>query len=152
MASNKETVLERLRRQRVAERIAEPEKLLADWKSAVESLFNRLRVWLTDAVNDGLFRVETYDFQAEEPKLGTYDVPGLKIITPTDEVINVRPKARLVVGAYGRVDLDCAPNKAILVQSEPGRWQFASLDTRNGWTMTELSEDSFWEALQKLIP
>jgi hypothetical protein len=88
----------------------------------------------------------------EEEQLGRYDAPSLKIITPVGKAVHIVPKARLVVGAYGRVDFVCSPKKLILVQSRPGQWHFVDLKPdKGGWSYGELTEDSFWKALQYLL-
>ena len=139
---------------------------------SLKTLMASMRGWLGEAEAQELFSVSEESVELNEEGLGSYEVTALKLVTPRGDVIRVTPRARYVVGAYGRVDLLCPPNKAILVQNKPGQWAFASLslgqsgrtfdDLRrafsdpssenSGWTFEELNEESFWKNLSELLP
>ena len=152
MPSEKELVLDRLRRQRIAEGTIDVIGLREEWLTAISDLMSRLGGWLSEAEQEGLFAVADEDVERTEERLGSYRATALKLTTPKGEIIRIVPRARQVVGGYGRVDLECPPKKSILVRAEPDRWQFARLVPENGgWTFQDLTEDSFWQAIGDLI-
>ncbi|HZT83350.1 MAG TPA: hypothetical protein VFA26_24175 [Gemmataceae bacterium] len=124
-----------------------------EWVKALRDLMGQLAAWLKDAERQGLLRIEEVSHTLEEERLGpSYTAPGLKVVTPGGVTVHVRPKARYVVGAQGRVDMDCPPKKAILVRKAPAQWQVAELaPAQGGWAFKDLDEDSFWEALRDLL-
>jgi len=124
-----------------------------EWLQAVGSLMKTLRGWLKDAEKEKLLEVQEFQEGIQEQRIGSYYVPALKIITPAGVVVRLAPKARFVVGAYGRVDLDCPPKRASLIRKAlPADWQWAQLTgKRAGWTFVALNEESFWETLQELL-
>ena len=72
--------------------------------------------WLSVAVAQDLVRVDEISVQVTEETLGTYTAPSLKIVTPQDRAIHIVPKARRVVGSFGRVDFQCGPKTTILIR------------------------------------
>lgn len=154
MPTSKEEVLGRLRRQRIAEEIVDTAAVLSEWRESVRSLMEKIREWLADAVSEGLFTVEPETIRCQEERLGPYEADALRIVTPKGDVIRIAPRARYAVGAYGRVDFENPPAKAILVRSglAPDRWHFATLEGSRGWDLKDLNEEEFWNVLSRLIP
>jgi hypothetical protein len=152
MSTQKENVLDRLRRQRAAEGTVDRAEILEDWLKSTNALMSLLGGWLHEAEQEGLFTLEDEMIERTEERLGSYHVPSLKLTSPKGETIRIIPRARLVVGSYGRVDLECPPKKSILVRTEPDTWQFARLvPEAGGWATCLLTEESFWEAIGELI-
>jgi hypothetical protein len=154
MPTSKEEVFGRLRRQRIAEEIVDSATVVSEWKESVRSLLERIRAWLTEAVSEELFTVEPETIRCQEDGLGSYEADALKIVTPKGEVIGIAPRGRYPAGAYGRVDLENPPAKAILLRSDldPDRWKFAALEGARGWVLKDLDEEEFWNVLSGLIP
>jgi len=152
MPTEKEAIIDRLRGQRDALDPAEGEALRSEWVAALHALMEMFRGWLADAERERLLRVEAEEINRDEERLGSYQVPVMKLLTPKGESLRIVPRARIVVGARGRVDLECPPNSAILIRSEPERWQFARLvPEKRGWIFHDLSEDSFWQVIGELL-
>ena len=152
MATEKEAVLDRLRRQKIAEDMVDVERLRTEWLEALDALMTMFRGWLADAEKEGLFVVETEEIEREERQIGSYPVQVLRLTTPRGDVIRIVPRARHVVGAYGRVDLVCPPKTTILVRPEPGRWQVSRLMPKDGgWSNIDLSESLFWQVIGDLL-
>jgi hypothetical protein len=152
MPTEKDNVLDRLRRQKVAEGVVDGHAIREEWSNAVIELMGLLSRWLSEAVQEGLFAVADEVVERTEERMGTYQVPALRLTTPKGETIRIVPKARHAAGTYGRVDLECPPKKSILVRTEPDRWQFARLEPgERGWINRDLDEDSFWQAIGDLI-
>jgi hypothetical protein len=152
MASDKQVVLDRLRKQRLAESIVNQEIILSEWVGAINELMAQLRGWLADAEREGLFKIIPEAIDREEHLLGHYRTQALKLVSPAGEVIKIVPKARHVLGSYGRVDLECPPRTTILVRPEIGRWQVTKLvPEQRGWMPENLTEETFWQAINDLL-
>jgi hypothetical protein len=152
MSTEKEAVLDRLRRQRAIETNSDVVALHEDWLRALDDLMNQFRSWLSEAEAEGLFVVSEYEAELTEAGVGTYPVKDLILTTPKGETIQIVPIGRLAAGTYGRVDLKCPPKRHVLVRDESSRWQFARLvPGNNGWAMQDLTEESFWQAIGDLI-
>lgn len=94
------------------------------YAAAVDDLRARVREWLQAAEQEGLVRLENEEFELDsEP--GHYVVEGLVIALPGDRAVQLRPIARSVVGAMGRVDLVAGPKRIPLLLGEGGEWQVA---------------------------
>jgi hypothetical protein len=125
---------------------------VADWKKSLKALFAQFAAWLAEAKANKLLTVEEGQTRILEPKLGFYIAPTIRVVTPGGEVVEIAPKGRVIVGGYGRVDLECSPKRAMVVQRTPGRWEFAELTPeRGGWSFKGLTEESFWETLRYLL-
>ena len=148
----KEELLEKLRQEKEQPR-AKAKDILAEWQEAIAQLFSQLYKWLADPEAKHLLMVfKSSTTVREEDLLGEYDAPAFKINTPNGEAVYVVPKARMVVGALGRVDLECMPRRLTLVRVEPTRWKLGRLPRDGGgWTFQDLTESSFWEALSELL-
>lgn len=150
----KEAVLELLKREKQVGEAAsqDVEAIRREWLLAIAQLMAQIRQWLKAAEEEKLLQVEEYTATLQEQRLGSYDAPALKIVTPRGFAVNVRPKARLVVGAMGRVDLDAMPKMRILVRKDRATWQVAKQIGEHGlWSFVDLDENSFWQALNELM-
>jgi hypothetical protein len=131
---------------------AETPEMLEEWRTALTQLFRQFAAWLAEPVAANLLQVDESTIEIQEPGLGEYPVQALKVITPKGDAVHIVPKARMVVGNYGRVDFECSPRRLSLLRREPDRWQFARLaPEQGGWSFQDLSESSFWEALQYVL-
>jgi hypothetical protein len=147
----KEDLLKKLSQQKDKSAATRPE-ILAEWRKSLNELFRVFAEWLAEAVAENLLKVGEIPVEIQEEQLGSYDAPSLKIVTPQGVAVYIVPKARIVVGAYGRVDFECSPNRCSLVRTAPDRWQFSNLSpSRGGWSFEDLTEDSFWKVLQYLL-
>lgn len=103
--------------------------LLEEWKEALNGLFDKIEQWLEPAKKEGL-DLERHEVEISEERLGTYRAPALEIRF-ADIAVRFEPIARMVLGAYGRVDvysplgahklvrLDMKGNKWYLIFREP---------------------------------
>jgi hypothetical protein len=129
-----------------------PTDIVREWLTALTWLYREFATWMSEAVAQHLLQVTEIQIPMKEEKLGSYDAPALKVVTPRGVVIHIAPRARMVVGAFGRVDFESSGNKATLVRSELDKWQFATLNPdRGGWLFEDLTEESFWKTLDGLI-
>jgi|HubBroStandDraft_6_1064221.scaffolds.fasta_scaffold271945_2 hypothetical protein len=131
------------------------------WLDDLHALRTRVRGWLAPLVEDRLATVEDREFAADEPDYGHYVAPGLEISLLSDEPRSVvllprggriqgiaGPPGKRVVGASGRVDVECGPNREILLRiadkGGAGWWSFAGGEKR------ALDEELFFELVARV--
>ncbi len=148
----KQSMLDLLKQEKQRKEGANPSDTQKEWLRALRELMDRLCKWMQEAVSDKLLQVEKIDQALTEERIGRYHAPALKIVTPAGVSLTITPKARFIVGAGGRVDLECPPKKAILVRKASADWQFAEIQPgRADWRFKDLTEESYWQTLRELL-
>jgi hypothetical protein len=94
----------REREQREKQALDNRPNTIQEWKDAVASLFAEIRRYLEEYEKDGSLSFSEETTRLTEESLGSYGVPLMKI-TAGPAVILVEPVGRLVIGAFGRVDM-----------------------------------------------
>jgi len=135
-------------------------RIRESWITDLRELMAQIRAWLKDAVAERLLEVREHEVSLTEDGLGTYTVPALTISAPRSRLIQIVPKARLIVGAEGRVDLESGPNRAKLIHVGKA-WKFVREDfsgARLGRLsapmkreLADLSEQKFRETIRELL-
>ena len=135
-----ETVDSVLRRQRI------------EWLEDLETLRKSVRGWLAPVVKQHVSTVKDIEFDLDEPDLGFYEVGGLEIrlvVGSQTEIVRVRPRGmrivgviqtngKRVVGAQGRVDIECGAAREILLRFRDKRQtKWASYATGKKVTLDE---------------
>jgi hypothetical protein len=100
-------------------------EVVAEWRSAVADLIAKIEGWLADAKSENLVVMTRELAWLHEAQLGQYQVTLLTVQLPGQQVLTVRPVARFVLGAEGRVDVTVGPRSAMLVRDKGGRWLLA---------------------------
>lgn len=95
--------LNRLREQD-QHRMADRQRLIADWQADVDALFKEFHGYLSEYEADHSLVFRDRRVHINEEVLGTYDISALDIKV-SSILISVRPVGRLIVGAEGRVDM-----------------------------------------------
>ncbi len=130
------------------------------WLADLFDLQGAIKVWMGPVVDANAVTIEDKLFSTTEPDLGTYDAPGLELALLTDplQVVLVRPRGlrvvgvvesggHRVVGASGRVDLECGVKREIVLRfrhDDSTTWySFSSGNKR------ELNEDVYFELLAR---
>jgi hypothetical protein len=132
----------------------------AAWLSDLVQLQLSITSWMNPVVSANAATVHEKSFSITEPDLGTYDAPGLEISLLTEplQVVNVRPRGlrisgivetggNRVVGASGRVDMECGASREIILrfrQAEGSQWC-----SYGGGSKRVLDEELFFELLAK---
>lgn len=132
----------------------------AEWLTDLEELRALIRQWLKPVVDANLAVIEDMDFSTTEPDIGHYMVRGLKIDLLVGEptTILVRPRGarvagvieesgRRIVGASGRVDMESASRREILLRFKEKKhtaWRSFS-----GGEKRTLDEDVFFDLLAR---
>lgn len=130
------------------------------WLADLSELGVSIKKWMGPVVDANAVTIEDKLFPTTEPDLGNYDAPGLELdlLTEPLQVVLVRPRGlrvvgvvesggHRVVGASGRVDLECGVKREIILrfrQNDATSW--CSFGTGN---KRELSEEVFFELLAR---
>ena len=116
-------------REEVKSRAAE----LEEWLAELDHLIGEAEAWANE--QDWLVQREIKPI--EEPGLGAYEAPSLKIRRP-DAVLLLEPFARDVIGAQGCVDFSVFPSlDRVLVLLTHEGWKIASPErkgARRAWS------------------
>ena len=98
--------LSRLQEQqkRESQAISDRPALIAEWKSAVDELFIKIREYLGEYIREGSLSVKDRHVRLTEESLGTYEVDAMDIHAGPI-IILVQPVGLMVIGAAGRVDM-----------------------------------------------
>jgi len=144
-------LLQRLRdmRRRDEEADVESSNARGRWLEAVQALLGVVRGWLSQAVAEGLARVDTASVHVADDDVGAYDAPALQISFPAARVVWVRPVGTLRVGGQGLVDLVCGSNRALLVLNRAGVWKIRGVGPKA--TLALLDVHSFSKAVADLL-
>jgi hypothetical protein len=121
----------------------------ARWVSAIEVLLEEAKGWLSQAVDEGLARIDTTSVHVADDDIGAYDAPALQVSFPGGRVVWVRPLGTLRVGGQGLVDLVCDSNRALLVLNRAGVWKIRGSGPTAA--LVELDAQSFSKALADLL-
>ncbi|MEO8284325.1 MAG: hypothetical protein ABI568_13155 [Pseudarthrobacter sp.] len=130
------------------------------WLDDLSMLRDSIRQWMSPVVEDHSATIEDRVFSTMEPDLGRYDAPGLEFVLLMEppQVVLVRPRGlrvvgvvetggSRVVGASGRVDLECGVKREIVLRFRK--------DDRTTWysfsagKKRELDEDVFFDLLAR---
>jgi hypothetical protein len=77
---------------------------IAEWKETVDQLMTEIRGYLSEYEQDGSLSINLHRIRLNEEDLGSYEIAAMDI-KAGPILILVRPIARFVSGAEGRVDM-----------------------------------------------
>jgi hypothetical protein len=146
-------VLEYLKKEREGNTSAKMAARREEWEAALQELFLQFEDWLKDAVDQGLLTVSTEPIVLKEKKLGPpLSVQRFIVETPAGVKFTIKPKARYVAGAEGRVDFERPPQRFSLLRRKEGNWQFVDFGTPSqGLVSEDMTEEAFWRRIQQLL-
>jgi hypothetical protein len=105
---------------------------IAAWRGALDELYSNIEEWTQDGItwpagSDLPPAIVKSQIQLDEPKSGPYEVPQL-LLKKNGRAMWIRPVARWVIGAEGRVDLQRAER-----YSSEGPFTLVYLKGNGGW-------------------
>ncbi|MCB9585263.1 MAG: hypothetical protein H6718_07690 [Polyangiaceae bacterium] len=131
------------------------------WVADLRALRESIRGWLEPLTTERAVRLQNIDFSTTEPNLGQYMAPGLaiEILSDPPKRVELRPRGMgivgfvepdgtRIVGASGRIDLECEfRRETVLRFREEGgtRWCWFA-----GGKKVEVDEASFFDLLGRV--
>lgn len=119
------------------------------WQRQAKALVDLVAGWLRPLEAKRLVRIENAAWQLTEEALGPYELPGLKLHFPQSPLVVLRPAGKHIIGAAGRYDLECGPEKYLVLLSGNGQWRIVH-STRRQKPMA-LDKGAFEAAVQELV-
>ena len=116
------------------------------WIHAVEELYRNVRSWLAPLEIDGTLQSEMSSGSRSEEKIGSYQIDELTLLIGSQKVRFI-PKATLIIGAEGRVDIhgNAGVRSLVLVK---GQWFIVDRKPR---LVFPFNEDSFQDVLRDIM-
>ena len=130
------------------------------WPGRVGQLYDEVRAWFKPLTDDAVVSITTEVMSVREETLGVYEISKL-IISLGGQSLELVPVASVIVGGFGRIDLNGPAGRAMLVlaprdvnSSMPERrnssqWYLAPMESRTKLTM--LSEEVFKQVFSDLM-
>jgi len=161
LSSLKEFLAEEAKRERA--KTADEESVRAEWVSAVDALLAQMEGWLKAADEGGVLNVErTAPQRIREPRLGTYEIGGLRI-TFGSRVVEVDPNSRYSRGSIagdplgasirnGRIDMSATGHRYMIYRqlNGAGPYTWIIADDRD-YVARPLNQSSFEDAIKSLL-
>ena len=123
-------------------------RIKEEWLQELDKLMDTIDQWLRPSVEAGL-KVTKATVPISEERLGTYIAPK-RVIEFTGRRVEVEPKARVIVGGHGRVDVRSSVGTAFLIFSKPEGLWFIVKD--RDWTNREtFTQDSFERLMEAFL-
>lgn len=119
-----------------------------NWIHSLSALMRQIEEWVEPLVREKLIKIKETKIKLTEEYFGTYNVTSLTI-TAAPHVVEIRPAARVIIGAKGRVDMINGAKKIMLLVNEKDQWRIA-VRAQKIRTLP-LNEESFLGALKELL-
>lgn len=126
------------------------------WLSKIDNLYNDIDSWFRPF--DGDIKVERQEIEINEEYIGSYNAPKMKIKVGAEHV-TLTPRATLIIGGYGRVDMAGLDGEAMLLllpkkdvkkaSIESCAWYIATRSSRHD--PIPLDENTFASALESIM-
>jgi len=124
-------------------------KVRLEWINAVRGLLVSIEEWLADLRKKGLADWERGSVSVTEEGLGTYQSEQLTLRLAGDELLVVRPVARIIIGGAGRVDVVSGPRREMLIRDKKLVWHVAKRDPQ--LKLTKLNKAVFEDLLAEML-
>lgn len=115
------------------------------WLESINKLYLDISEWLKEFKN---IKISYQETDIIENYLGSYKTRVMKIYAG-NELIYLRPKGSIIVGAKGRIDITGKNFTQLLILDEDNNWKIAVREPKI--TYWELNEDSFIDLISKII-
>jgi hypothetical protein len=120
------------------------------WIDSVTEFYANVKKWLKPFIDEQLITIKEDSWvNIYEHGFGDYDIKKLDIIIGKNDLITLTPRATLVVGGYGRIDMRGPRGEISIFQKKWGKWKFIDKLTRN--ELWETNEKTFKSAIQDLV-
>lgn len=144
------TLADYIRIKREDERVLDEnaERIREEWLRLLEELMTEIDGWLAPAVAEGL-TVRKSTATIMEERLGSYEAPR-RVVEFGGRRVRVEPKARIIVGGHGRVDVEGKEGTAFLIYWKPeARWMIVR--ERDWSKRVPLTEETFTALMEEFL-
>ena len=152
MSKRLEKILRDKRKQQ-EESMIDHEQIREAWVTSCANLMATITNWLTPLQGQHLLEIQSETIPIFEDQLGAYEVDALQIIFLQSDVMKIRPVARFIIGATGRVDVVSGGTSLVmLLTKKSGEWVFAKRNIQLGKFETwPFNKDTFDEFLSQFL-
>jgi hypothetical protein len=120
------------------------------WIDSVTIFYNNVKKWLKPFIDQKLLVINEDSWvNIYEHGFGNYDIKKLDIIIGKNSVITLTPRATLVMGDYGRIDMRGPKGVISIIQKDWNDWKFINMSTRE--ELWDANEESFETVIQDLV-
>jgi len=120
------------------------------WIDSVTVFYDNVKKWLRPFINQKLITIkEDNSVNIYEQGFGEYDMKKLDIIIGKNNVITLTPRATLIFGGYGRIDMRGPMGIISIIQKNWNEWKFINMSTME--ELWDANEESFETVIQDLI-
>lgn len=102
------------------------EKVKEQWISRIDDLYNKFENYLSKWINENSVYIEYEQIPMFEEKLGSYTVKQLSITIGKHKIL-FKPIGTLLIGAYGRIDIEGPFGSARIVLVDAKAKSFSDL-------------------------
>ena len=152
MSKRLENILKKKLRQQ-EESMIDHQQIRDAWISSCSNLMATITDWLTPLQTQHLLEIQPETIPIFEDQLGTYEVDALRIVFLQSEVVKIRPVARFIISAMGRVDITAGGTTLVmLLTTKSAEWVFAKRNIQLGKFETwPFNKDTFEEFLSQFL-
>ena len=149
---NEQSTLESFLRSKAAAGIKKEEttdwqKRKESWINSLYELYRNVQSWLALLEEDGTVQSKMSSGSRSEGKIGSYQIDELTLLIGNQEIRFI-PKATLIIGAEGRVDIRGNAGVRSLILDK-GQWFI--VDRKPRLEIFPFNEDSFQDVLRDIM-
>ena len=152
MSKRLEKILKEKRKQQEASKV-DHQQIREAWIISCSNLMTTISNWLRPLQNQQLLEIKSESIPIFEDQLGEYEVVALQVVFLQSEVMKIRPVARFIIGARGRIDISAGGTLLVMVLAkQPDEWVFAKRNIQRGEFETwPFNKDTFDEFLSQFL-
>jgi hypothetical protein len=88
------------------------------WQERVSHLFSKIDSWLRPLIDNNIVKFSKENISLTEETLGQYEVESCTI-SLQQQNLRLKPKASVIIGGFGRIDVDGPNGSAMLILCTP---------------------------------
>lgn len=124
------------------------EERKSTWLKSIDELYKEINFWLSDFQKAELLKIKEKEIELNEEYIGKYKTKRLEIYLGND-IITFTPKGTLIIGSYGRIDMNGPRGEALIIEPQWNAWKFAKRAPKMKYW--DVNEQSLKEAIQEII-
>ena len=147
MSKRLEKILKDKRKEQEASRV-DHQQIREAWIVTCANLMTTISDWLRPLQDQQLLEIVSETIPIFEDQLGEYEIEALQIVFLQSEVIKIRPVARFIIGAKGRIDISAGGTLLVMMLAKQlDDWVFAKRNIQRAefetWPFNKDTLDEF---------